>query len=111
MNKQTYPLTTEGADPPPPRRRRSDASSLVDWREPERNAHVLDWRERAHEFGLVPLDDSGGVEGVVIDRPSRLLEEEEPEAFDRQQLDTVGFEPVEQEEVEEEDVEEPPAAR
>jgi hypothetical protein len=31
--------------------------SLADWREPERNVHVLDWHERAHEFG--PLGDGG----------------------------------------------------
>lgn len=33
------------------------AASLIDWREPERNADVLDWRRRAHEFGLRATDD------------------------------------------------------
>jgi RNA polymerase primary sigma factor len=54
--------------------------SLVDWREPERNAHVLDWHERAHEFGLLPVEDQGHVEPPP-DEPERLLEDEEPEAF------------------------------
>ena len=31
---------------------RPGSSSLIDWREPESNAGVLDWRRRAHEFGL-----------------------------------------------------------
>ena len=61
--------------------------SLVDWHEPERNAHVLDWRERAHEFGLVPVDDHGDTDGLVVEPPERLIEEEEPEAFDEQHLD------------------------
>lgn len=35
---------------------RTAGESLVDWRETERNARVLDWRERAHGFGLVPVE-------------------------------------------------------
>ena len=35
----------------------ADTASLIDWREPERNADVLDWRRRAHEFGLRAADD------------------------------------------------------
>src|SRR5437773_1599150 len=115
MNKQPDSAPSQGSDLPPSRRRRSDAASLVDWREPERNAHVLDWRERAHGFGLVPLEESGAVEEVVIDPPSRLLEEEEPEAFDRQRFDREGYEAVdvreEAVEAEEEDIQELPAAR
>jgi RNA polymerase primary sigma factor len=52
---------------------------LIDWNEPERNMHVLDWRHRAQDFGLMPAEDSEEP-GVVLS-PERLLEEEEPEAF------------------------------
>jgi hypothetical protein len=31
---------------------------LIDWTQPEQNAHVLDWRQRAHEFGIVPADET-----------------------------------------------------
>ena len=62
---------------------RQPEGSLIDWREPARNAHVLDWRERAHEFGLVPIDESEEPGTSVEQPPSRLLEEEEPEAFRR----------------------------
>ncbi|HEV3484336.1 MAG TPA: sigma-70 family RNA polymerase sigma factor [Vicinamibacterales bacterium] len=60
-----------------------DPGSLIDWHEPERNAHVLDWRERAHEFGLTRGDDGG--EHVVLP-PEQLIEEDDPEAFERQTL-------------------------
>src|SRR5262245_56549743 len=92
---------TRGAHPRPAaareRRERSPSSadesaggarhserSLIDWREPARNAHVLDWRERAHEFGLVPIDESDEPGTSVEQPPGRLLEEEEPEAFRRE---------------------------
>jgi RNA polymerase primary sigma factor len=69
----------------------SDASTavetLVDWEEPERNAHVLDWRERAHSFGLIPLDDHAPVDPPIVEPTDLLLAEEEPEAFDDQPLD------------------------
>ncbi len=58
--------------------------SLVDWKEPERNASLLDWRDRAHTFGLVPIDE-GGVDAVV-EPPERLIEEDDPEAFGDQPL-------------------------
>lgn len=73
--------------------RRSGTSSLIDWQEPERNAHILDWRERAHEFGLVPVGRGGtfdashseAMESLFRSEPAeRFLEEEEPEAFDAQ---------------------------
>src|SRR4051812_12127864 len=68
-------------------RRRSDTEPLVDWHEPERNMHVLDWRERAHDFGLVPIEESGAIETGIVEPPRRLIEEEEPEAFDEQRFD------------------------
>jgi RNA polymerase primary sigma factor len=81
-------------------RDRDAGTSLVDWRQPERNAHVLDWRERAHTFGLVPVERRGPVEQVV-EPPERLLSEEEPEAFDEQPLDEAEWEALQPEEIEE----------
>jgi RNA polymerase primary sigma factor len=81
---------------------RADAlgEPLVDWHEPERNAHVLDWRERAHTFGLLPIGRSGPVERL-IEPPERLLSEEEPEAFEELPLDEAEPEALESEEIEE----------
>jgi RNA polymerase primary sigma factor len=62
-------------------RKGSTPSSLIDWREPESNAHVLDWRERAHEFGLVPAGDTDETESVVLPA-DRLIDEEEHEAYE-----------------------------
>src|SRR5262249_56706854 len=62
-------------------------SALIDWREPERNTHVLDWRERAHEFGLVPVNDGDEAEIVDVQPPERLLHEEEEEAFEDQHIE------------------------
>src|SRR5687767_3858449 len=67
----------------------SEGSTLIDWSEPSRNAHVLDWRERAHEFGLVPVDPAETVDGDVVEPPDRLLMEEEPEAADPQLIDEL----------------------
>jgi RNA polymerase primary sigma factor len=77
---------------PAPRARRaagqaSRSRSLIDWRDPRKNAHVLDWRERAHEFGLVPLDETEPADdAVVVLDPVRLVDEEEPEAASVQAL-------------------------
>jgi CBS domain-containing protein len=77
-----------------------DGTSLVDWGDPERNARALDWRERAHMFGLVPVERRGPVEHV-IEPPERLLFEEDPEAFEEQPLGEAEWEALEPEEIEE----------
>ena len=67
-----------------PRKRgrpRKNPDSLIDWSEPERNAHVLDWRQRVHEFGLVPGDETDESPVLPADR---LLSEDDPEAFNQQ---------------------------
>jgi RNA polymerase primary sigma factor len=58
------------------------AASLIRWRDPKRNAQLLDWRARAHEFGLLPIEEEGDVlnELPATTTPQRLLDEEEPEA-------------------------------
>ena len=77
-----------------PRRRRDTSDDagggLIDWNEPARNAHVLDWRERAHDFGLDPLtgtdSDDANDPARVVESADRLLREEEPEAAESQQI-------------------------
>jgi RNA polymerase primary sigma factor len=48
--------------------------------------HVLDWRRRAGDYGLLPAhtEDEGVPE--VVEPPRQLLMEEEPEAFARQRV-------------------------
>jgi RNA polymerase primary sigma factor len=66
----------------PGRRRKS----LIEWDDPARQAQVLDWRHRAHEYGL-DVDDREGEESAPHDiDPARLLAEEEPEAFAPQRV-------------------------
>jgi RNA polymerase primary sigma factor len=104
---------TTNISPASPQRRgrpRGRRGSLIDWRDPKRNAHILDWRGRAHEFGLVPVagphEDRAAIEVGVIETPERLLREEEPEAFEDQHL-----EDAEQVALTSEEVEESPDAR
>ena len=75
-----------------PTRRQARDTSLIDWDEHVRNAHVLDWRGRAREFGLLPAGDGDTDDAVVAAAtpPERLLEEEEPEAFDEQPIAASG---------------------
>ena len=61
-------------------------NALIDWQEPERNMHVLDWRARAEEYGLNPLDHRRKAREPVVEPPEQLLEEEEPEAFEEQEI-------------------------
>src|SRR6478735_8498644 len=70
------------------------ASSLIDWTEPTRNADVLDWRRRAHEFGLGTTDDVDEPAAHSSEPPERLLREEDAEAFDGQSIaDADGEDP------------------
>ena len=83
--------------------------SLIDWTQPDRNAHVLDWRQRAHEFGLAGGEDA---EEAAVLPPDRLLREDDPEAFDRQALNEEeedDDEPLRRETKDELDGEEPVA--
>lgn len=81
--------------------KRTTGESLVDWQEPERNAHVLDWRERAREFGLVPVGRRRTIDPYVVEPADRLLEEEEPEAFENQRMELADGDALEPEEAEE----------
>jgi RNA polymerase sigma factor (sigma-70 family) len=73
--------------------------SLIDWQEPARNAHILDWRERAREFGIVPVEDQSAVDGPIVAPADRLLQEEEPEAFDEQNLEDAERESLSPDEI------------
>ena len=73
------------------RKSNEHADSLIDWTQPDRNAHVLDWRQRAQEFGLIGGDETD--EPAVLP-PDRLLSEDDPEAFDDQPLEQVADLPV-----------------
>jgi hypothetical protein len=62
----------------------SKHTSLIDWIEPDRNVRVLDWRERAQQFGLVPVGPDHDTLPVASTSPERLLREEEPESLSDQ---------------------------
>jgi RNA polymerase primary sigma factor len=55
--------------------------SLIEWNDPSRQVHILDWRQRAQGFGLEVEEREDTDEGQPFVPPERLLEEEEPEAF------------------------------
>jgi RNA polymerase primary sigma factor len=76
MNVPKTSSSTLAFKPKPPGRRRS----LIEWSDPARQAHVLDWRHRAHEFGL-DVDDRDSEDGDADVEPARLLAEDEPEAY------------------------------
>ena len=59
--------------------------SLIEWNDPSTQVHVLDWRRRAHEFGLDVDEREDTEEGRPFQvEPEQLLAEEEPEAFTAQ---------------------------
>jgi len=92
MPKRGRPKTLEFT-PAKPRK------PLIDWNDPSRQAHVLDWRHRAQEFGLAvetheELEDSGQ---PFAPSPEQILHDEEPEAFEDQ---PVGAEAEEEEQLE-----------
>jgi RNA polymerase primary sigma factor len=62
----------------------SNHTSLIDWIEPDRNVRVLDWRERAQQFGLVPVGPDQEQLPAASTSPERLLREEEPESLSDQ---------------------------
>jgi RNA polymerase primary sigma factor len=76
--------------------------SLIEWNDPSRQAHILDWRQRAHGFGLDVDEREDHEEGQPFVPPERLLQEDEPEAFREQ--------PIPNEPEEEDDLDQPLAA-
>jgi hypothetical protein len=51
--------------------------------------HVLDWRQRAGDYGLLHGSHEDPDAPRVVEPPERLLMEEEPEAFNVQHIDDV----------------------
>jgi RNA polymerase primary sigma factor len=85
---------TKAARPHRTRASRTEADTLIDWTQPEANAHVLDWRQRAQRFGILPGDDAP--EDTVFP-PHQLIVEDDPEAFDHQHVDDADEEPLRRE--------------
>jgi RNA polymerase primary sigma factor len=83
-------------------KKKGKAEPLIDWQEPERNMHVLDWRARAQEYGLNPVEGRRLPDPSVVEPPEQLLAEEEPEAFEEQAIPRRLDEEVDEEPAEEE---------
>jgi RNA polymerase primary sigma factor len=81
MPKRGRPKTLEFA---PAKRRKA----LIDWNDPSKQAHVLDWRHRAQEFGLAveTHDELEDPAHPFTPSPEQILHDEEPEAFEDQQV-------------------------
>jgi len=81
MPKRGRPKTLEFT---PTRRRKA----LIDWNDPSKQAHVLDWRHRAQDFGLAveTHDELEGADAPFAPSPEQILHDEEPEAFDDQPI-------------------------
>src|SRR5262245_22943339 len=83
--KNPTPLTFK---PKPTGRRRS----LIEWSDQARQAQVLDWRHRAHEFGL-DVDERDHEDPDTDAEPARLLADDDPEAYSAQTIpDSDDFE-------------------
>ena len=68
-------------------RPRGRRKSLINFNDPSKQVHILDWRRRAHEFGLEVDEREDTEEGQPFQvEPERLLVEEEPEAFRAQPI-------------------------
>ena len=65
-----------------PGRRGRPRTSLIEWNDPSRQAHVLDWRQRAQEFGLaVDGREEADPHRPYEDERERLVHDDEPEAY------------------------------
>jgi RNA polymerase sigma factor (sigma-70 family) len=75
--------------------------SLIEWNDPARQVHVLDWHHRAQEFGLAVSEHEDEESMPFAVEPKRMLEHDEPEAFIPQHVE----EEIEREEEPEEEEE------
>jgi RNA polymerase primary sigma factor len=76
---------------------------LIEWEDPSRQAHVLDWHQRAQEFGLDVGDheDADAVDDEPEAHEAQRIQdddEEEPEAEPDQDIETAAL-PVQREEL------------
>ena len=82
------------------KKRTTPKGSLIDWREPQNNARILDWHGRAQAFGLNPVEEADGEAEIDVDPDAdpvetaeQLLHDEEPEAFKPVRLTEEADEP------------------
>jgi RNA polymerase primary sigma factor len=70
---------------------------LIDWSDPSKQAHVLDWRHRAQEFGLAVETHDELEDGPqpFAPTPEQILHDEEPEAFEDQAVQSEDEEQLE----------------
>jgi RNA polymerase primary sigma factor len=61
--------------------------SLIEWNDPSRQAHVLDWHHRAQDFGLAVEPRPDLDEAPYALEPEQMLQDDEPEAFSDQHID------------------------
>src|SRR5258705_10283133 len=61
--------------------------ALIEWNDPSKQAHVLDWRHRAQDFGLQVEAREDLEEGQpFVPDAEQIPHEEEPEAFEDQAI-------------------------
>ena len=71
--------------------------SLIEWHDPSKQAHVLDWRQRAQEFGLsVDRDESDPRR--PYEESGQLVHDDEPEAYADQPIPEGEVEEIEDDE-------------
>jgi RNA polymerase primary sigma factor len=63
-----------------PGRRGRPRKSLIEWNDPSKQAHVLDWRQRAQEFGL-SVDREETDPRRPYEESGQLVHDDEPEAY------------------------------
>jgi RNA polymerase primary sigma factor len=81
-----------------PGRRGRPRTSLIEWTDPSRQAHVLDWRQRAQEFGLAVDGREEAEPRRPYDESERLVHDDEPEAYADQPIPEGEAENVEDDE-------------
>jgi RNA polymerase primary sigma factor len=107
MPTRTPTKTSKAAPEPSPATlafkpgRKRGRKSLIEWEDPSRQAHVLDWRQRAEGFGLDVEPREDHEEEQPFAKPESLLQEYEPEAFAEQPIGVDAIDAEEEEEVDE----------
>src|SRR5512139_457540 len=73
-------------------RPRGRRKSLIEWNDPSKQAHVLDWRHRAEDFGLTVESRTEPDDSPYALEPEQMLQEDEPEAFSDQHVEPEAVE-------------------
>jgi RNA polymerase primary sigma factor len=95
MATKSTPLNTL---PFKPGRRGRPRKSLIEWTDPSRQAHVLDWRHRAQEFGLTVDGRDETDPQRPFEEREQLVRDDEPEAYADQPIPDSELEESEQDE-------------